>query len=274
VADVWRLLRAHNLLIAALGVLAGGWIALGAVAAPTLLVYAALSALGLGAAGNTANDLQDATADRVNRPDGERPIAAGRVTRDTGCLLVWLGGGLGLGAAALVSGCQLLVALAALAVMFGYSPWLKRHGLPGNLAVAVLAGLPPFYGALAVGRPAAGVVPWALAGWIHFGRELVKDLQDEAGDRSAGRLTLPIRRGRAATVRVAWWACIAFVPLSVLLPIAAGYGGMYFAVAVPAQAAVWLAAQRLRRDRLAAASRWLKVAMVIGLVALVLGRVV
>jgi hypothetical protein len=37
---------------------------------------------------------------------------------------------------------------------------------------------------------------------------------------------------------------------------------------------VVLAAQRLRRDRLAAASRWLKVAMVIGLVALVLGRVV
>jgi 4-hydroxybenzoate polyprenyltransferase len=133
--------------------------------------------------------------------------------------------------------------------MLGYSPWLKRSGLPGNLAVAVLAGLPPFYGALAVGRPAAGVVPWALAGWIHFGRELVKYLHDEAGDRSAGRRTLPIRIGRATIVRAAWWACIGFVPLSVLLPIAAGYGGMYFAVAVPAQAAVLLAAQRLRRER-------------------------
>lgn len=272
--DLWRLVRAHNLLIAAAGVVAGGWIALGAVAVPTLLAYAALSAVGLGAAGNTANDLQDATADRVNRPAGERPIAAGRVTRDTGYLLVWLGAWLGLGAAAFVSGRQLLVALAALAMMLGYSPWLKRHGLPGNLAVAVLAGLPPFYGALAVGRPAAGVVPWALAGWIHLGRELVKDLEDEAGDRAAGRLTLPIRRGRATAVRVAWCACIGFVPLSVLLPIAARYGGMYFAVVLPAQAAILLAAQRLRRDRLAAASGWLKVAMVIGLVALVLGRVV
>jgi 4-hydroxybenzoate polyprenyltransferase len=273
VTDVWRLLRAHNLLIAAAGVVAGGWIALGAVTVPTLLLFAAVSAVGLGAAGNTANDLQDAMVDRVNRPSGERPIAAGRVTRDTGYLLVWLGAWLGLGAAALISGRQVLVALVALAVMLGYSPWLKRYGLPGNLAVAVLAGLPPFYGALAVGRPAAGVVPWALAGWIHFGRELVKDLHDEAGDRSAGRRTLPIRIGRATIVRAAWWACIGFVPLSVLLPIAAGYGGLYFAVAVPAQAAVLLAAQRLRRERLAAASRWLKVAMVIGLVALVLGRV-
>ncbi len=272
--DVWRLLRAHNLLIAAAGVVAGGWIALRAVAVPTLLVYAALSAVGLGAAGNTANDLQDTAADRVNRPSGERPIAAGRVTRDTGYLLVWLGAWLGLGAAALVSGRLLLVALAAFAAMLGYTPWLKRHGLPGNLAVAVLAGLPPFYGALALGRPADGVIPWALGGWIHLGREVVKDLQDEAGDRAAGRLTLPIRRGRTAAMRAAWWACLGFVPLSVLLPIAAGYGGMYFAVAVPAQAAVLLAAQRLRRDRLAAASGWLKIAMVIGLVALVLGRVV
>jgi 4-hydroxybenzoate polyprenyltransferase len=114
VTDVWRLLRAHNLLIAAAGVVAGGWIALGAVAIPTLLLFAAVSAVGLGAAGNTANDIQDAMVDRVNRPSGERPIAAGRVTRDTGYLLVWLGAWLGLGAAALISGRQVLVALVAL----------------------------------------------------------------------------------------------------------------------------------------------------------------
>jgi 4-hydroxybenzoate polyprenyltransferase len=262
------------LLIAAAGVLAGGWIALGRVTFPNLLVFAAISGIGLGVAGNVVNDLQDAAADRVNHPGGERPLAAGRITRDAAHLFVWLGLIVGLGGAALVSGTQLLVGIAALALMFVYSPVLKHAGWPGNLAVAAVAGLPPFYGALSVGRPGAGLVPWALAAWIHLGRELVKDLQDEAGDRQTGRRTLPIRIGRPAAVRVAWWICVAFVPWAFVLPILATYSGLYYPIAAIAGLVVMLAASALRRDRLAAASGRLKVAMVIGLVALVLGRVV
>lgn len=272
--DGWRLVRGHNLLIAAAGVLAGGWIALGRVTFPNLLVFAAISGIGLGVAGNVVNDLQDAAADRVNHPGGERPLAAGRITRDAAHLFVWLGLIVGLGGAALVSGTQLLVGIAALALMFVYSPVLKHAGWPGNLAVAAVAGLPPFYGALSVGRPGAGLVPWALAAWIHLGRELVKDLQDEAGDRQTGRRTLPIRIGRPAAVRVAWWICVAFVPWAFVLPILATYSGLYYPIAAIAGLVVMLAASALRRDRLAAASGRLKVAMVIGLVALVLGRVV
>jgi len=274
VIDGWRLVRGHNLLIAAAGVLAGGWIALGQVAFPNLLVFAAISGVGLGLAGNVVNDLQDAAVDRVNHPGGERPFAAGRITRDAAYLLVWLGLIAGLAGAALVSGTQLLVGLTALAVMLVYSPGLKHAGWPGTVAVAAVAGLPPFYGALSVGQPAAGLVPWALAAWIHLGREMVKDLQDEAGDRQTGRRTLPIRIGRPLAVRVAWWICIAFVPWAFALPTLAAYAGLYYPVAAIAAWVVVLAAHALRRDRLAAASRWLKVAMVIGLVALVAGRVV
>jgi 4-hydroxybenzoate polyprenyltransferase len=274
VTDLWRLTRAHNLAIAAAGVVAGGWIALGAVALPKLLAFAALSAIGLGAAGNVANDLADVPADRVNRPATERPLAAGRIRPKTAHLLVWLGALVGLSAAALVSGRQLLLGAIALVVMLGYSPWLKRHGLPGNLAVAAIAGLPLFYGALAVGQAKAGLVPWVLAGWIHLGRELAKDLQDESGDRVVGRRTLPVRLGRSGAVRVAWWCCIAFVPLSVVLPLAAHYGGLYFAVAVAAQLLVLAAGLGLRRERFAQASGLLKAAMVVGLVALVLGSIV
>jgi 4-hydroxybenzoate polyprenyltransferase len=273
VSDLWRLTRAHNLLIAAAGVLAGGWIALGAVALPKLLAFAALSAIGLGAAGNVANDLADAPVDRLNRPAADRPLAAGRIRPDTARLVVWLGALVGLGAAALVSGRQLLIGVLALVIMLGYSPWLKRHGLPGNLAVAAIAGLPLLYGALALGRAAAGIVPWVLAAWIHVGRELAKDLQDEAGDRAAGRRTLPVRLGRRAAVRVAWWCCIAFVPVSVVLPLAARYAAVYFGVAAVAQGLVLAGGLGLRRERFAQASRLLKAAMMVGLVALVLGRI-
>lgn len=273
--DLWRLLRVHNLVIAAAGVVAGGWIAMGSLTLPKLLVFAAISAVGLGAAGNVANDLWDAAGDRVNRPGGERPLAAGRLAPETGHLLVWFGMLLGLGAAALISGRQVVVGLAALAVMLAYSPWIKRSGPPGaaNLAVAVVAGLPLFYGALAVGRASDGTVPWVLAGSLHLAREIAKDVEDEPGDRVLGRRTLPIRWGRRATLRVVWWTALAFVPLSVVLPLVAGYRLAYFAAALPAQVLIVLAAIRIRRDHLAGVNGLLKAAMVIGLGALVLGRV-
>src|SRR5213593_994862 len=200
VGDLLRLVRAHNLLLAAAGVLAGGWIALGGLTTPKLVVFAAVAAVGFGAAGNTLNDLCDQAADRVNRAPGERPLAAGRVSRGTAELCVVGGALLGLAAAALVSGTALLVGLAALGVMMAYSPLLKARGLPGNGAVALVAGLPLAYGALAAGRPAQGLVPWILAAWIHLVREIVKDIEDVAGDRVVGRRAWP-RRSRSGSCR-------------------------------------------------------------------------
>src|SRR5437016_4304586 len=198
VLDVLRLVRAHNLVVAAVGVLAGGWIALGALATPTLLVFAAAAAVAFGAAGNAVNDIWDTDADRVNRRPGERPLAGGRLSRGTADLCVAGGTLLGVGAAALVSGAAVLVGLGALAVLLAYSPILKRRGFAGNLAVALVAGLPLQYGALAVGRPAAGVVPWALAAWLHLVREIVKDLGDGPGDRGLGPRTRPGASGAGA----------------------------------------------------------------------------
>jgi len=272
VIDLVRLVRVHNLLVAAAGVLAGGWIALGEFTIPRVLVFAALAAVGFGAAGNALNDLWDVAADRVNRPGGERPFAAGRLRRGTVELCAFLGVLLGVAAAALAGAGPVLVGLLAFAVMAAYSPALKPRGVPGNLAVAAIAGLPLFYGALAVGRPAWGVVPWLLAAWIHLGRELVKDLEDEAGDRLAGRRTLPIRLGRARAALVAVVALDTFVLASLVVPWAAGYRAVYFAVAAVAQLVALLAAVRLRRGRIARVSLALKLAMVVGIVALVLGR--
>lgn len=268
-----RLVRPLNLLIAAAGVLAGGWIASGAIVMPKLLLFAALSGVGLGAAGNAWNDICDAAADRVNRPGGERPVAAGAVSRGTADLVMFGGVLVGLAAAALVSGRQVATGLGALAVMLVYSPLLKPRPAAGNLAVALVAGLPPFYGALALGRPGAGVVPWVLAAWIHVAREIVKDVEDETGDRLVGRRTLPIVLGRRPAQVVAAGVGLLFVPASLLLPRAAGYGAPYFLLALFAQMAVLVAATWLILGRVERVSALFKLAMVIGLVALVAGKV-
>jgi len=268
-----RLVRATNLLIAAGGVLAGGWIALGAIGLPTLLVFAALSGMALGAAGNAWNDICDTAADRLNRAPGQRPLTVGGIRRGSADLLVFLGAVFGIIAAALVSGLQVIAALVALAVMLLYSPIIKPLPLAGNIAVALVAGLPPFYGALALGAPAAGVVPWVLAAWLHVAREIVKDVEDEAGDRVIGRRTLPIVVGRRPAQVVAAGVALLFVPASLLLPRLAGYGGTYFLIALPAQMAVLLAATWLILGRVERVSVLLKASMVVGLVALVAGKV-
>jgi len=157
--------------------------------------------------------------------------------------------------------------------MLAYSPLLKPRPAAGNIAVAVVAGLPPFYGALALGTPAAGVVPWALAAWIHLAREIVKDVEDEAGDRAIARRTLPIVVGRRPAQVVAAGVALLFVPASFLLPRLAGYGGAYFLIALPAQMAVLIAATWLILGRVERVSALLKASMVVGLVALVVGRI-
>ncbi len=268
--EVLRLVRAPNLLIAAGGVVAGGWIALQRFTLPAALGWAALSGIALGAAGNALNDFFDLAADRRNRP--ERPLAAGRVSGATALTVAVAGAVVGLGAAALVSAALLLAAAAALAVMAAYSPLLKRFGAPGNLAVAVVAGLPLYYGALAVGQPAAGLVPWALAAWIHLVREIVKDIEDEPGDREAGRRTLPITLGRRRAAFAAAALALGFVPLSMALPLEEGYRAAYWVAAMPAQLAVVAAAVHLVLDRIERVSRLLKGVMVVGLIALVAGR--
>lgn len=270
-APALKLIRAPNLMIAAAGVVAGGWIALGDMGFPKELVYAALSGMALGAVGNTWNDIRDVAADRVNRP-GTRPLAAGTVTRSAADLVLFAGTLFGLGFAGLIGGWQVVAALAALAVMFSYSPLLKPTPLVGNLAVALAAGSPPFYGALALGRPAAGIVPWILAAWLHLAREIVKDVEDEAGDRTIGRRTLPIAAGRRRATVVAASLALLFVPASLLLPMRDDYGGAYFLFALPAQMAVLIAATWLLLGRVERVSTLLKGAMVIGLVALVMGK--
>jgi len=273
VIDLLRLVRIHNLLLAAAGVLAGGWIALGALRTPNVLALAAVAAMGFGMAGNVLNDIWDQAADRLNRPGAERPLAAGRVSRGTADLCVAAGAVVGLGAAALVNGAAVLVGLAAFAVLVLYSPVLKRRGVLGNVAVALVAGLPLMYGAIAVGLAAAGIVPWILAAWIHLVREIVKDIDDQAGDRTLGRRTLPLVLGTRRASVVAAGLAAAFVPLSLVLPAQAHYHGSYFLVALFAQLVVLAVASRLFTGRTQRNSGLLKGAMLVGIVALVAGRV-
>jgi len=236
--DVARLVRAPQLLVAALGVLAGCWIALGRLATPPLAWWAALAAIGLGAAGSALGRRRDVTA---SSGAADFVVFAGVVIGVAGAMLV--------GGAAVAVG---LAGCAAIALL----PALERRQPFQRIALAVVSGLPLLYGAIAVARPAQGLVPWTLASWLALVRGLAAD-----AERQPGRPWLTIV------------LAIGFVPVSLLLPARAGYRGAYFVLAIFAQLAVLVVATRLIVGRSERLGLLLKGAMAVGLVALVAGRV-
>ena len=235
------------LLGVALAVLGGGCIALGRLTVPPLVVWAVVAALGFTVAGSVLRPAAHVPADGAGRGAADFTVFAGVM--------------IGLAGAALVGGGAVLLGLAGLGLMAGYARLSEPRGPLGQLVLAALVGLPVTYGAVAAGRPIAGVVPWILAAWLQLLRATVADVQTESRDRARSPRTL-------STV-----LAIGFIPLSLVLPARAGYGGAYFLLALFSQLAVVATAARLIAGRVDGVNLLLKGAMVMGAVALVAGRV-
>lgn len=174
------------------------------------------------ASGYLINDVQDERIDAINRP-GTNPIAALGLD-----YVSWLYFGV-LFAGFLVS--QLLayrlqerallwIFPVTIGLLSVYSVGMKRLPILGNLLVAFFcAGVPGIFllaerrgvAELLVVRPSSGLSVLVVCGLFMFFalfatllRELVKDLEDEEGDRAAGRGTIPVAWGRRASHALAY----------------------------------------------------------------------
>ena len=266
----WTIVRPGNLLLAAAGVAVGGFLTFGRVLITPAVWWAMASAVGLGAAGNVANDLFDLEADRINRP--LRPLVTGAMSHGAALVLAGVAGGLGLWAAWWVSGTLFVLGLAALAVMLVYSPMLKPRLMVGNVAVAVVASMPLVYGAAAAGWWRAGLVPAVLAAFLHLAREIVKDLEDVPGDLAIGRATVPIAWSPAAGYATAGAVLVVFLPVSILPWLAGWYGRRYGLLVLLLDLGVLVLIARLASRRLDGVRAGLKLGMVLGLLALLWDR--
>lgn len=240
------------------------------------VVLAALSAALINGAGNAFNDLIDIDIDRVNRP--LRPLPAGRLSPNAARMQ------------------SLLLALAGCALAFGLSPWhgsialtvaallavysifLTNSLLWGNVLVALIGAIAFPYGALTAGGIGRSWIPALFAFLFHLGREIVKDIEDVAGDQIRGERTLPLAWGCARAGMLAALVYLLLVGLTWLPVLIGPYGALYALALLPVHALVgyvlWqLYCQRavLADDRL---GRLLKVGMLLGLVAIVVGEVV
>lgn len=267
--------RPHNMLAAAVGLLAGyvlsggrSWVV---VAAPVVLT-AVVTGLG-----NLINDYYDAEADRINKP--YRPLPSSRLTPTYVWRTYWVGTLVATVLCVLLVPVPLrFVLLAWQCLLYLYARKAKRVMLLGNLVVAGVASSAFLGGAALTGRYPVVMFAFAFAFVYVMGRELVKGAEDIDGDRQTGAKTVAVAFGVLPTLRVAvacLVACCVIAPVPVLVSY---YGRAYgltieLAVAPIILVAAHMALRSPERSTLHRASRWLKIGMFFGIVAMGLGRI-
>jgi 4-hydroxybenzoate polyprenyltransferase len=166
-----------------------------------------ISTLLIAAAGNIINDYFDVKADRVNKPD--KLIIGKYIKRRWAMVLHWSFNLVGF-ILALYIGYALqnvwipIVSFLSINLLWFYSAYFKRKPLIGNLMIALLLGVIPFY-VLIFNNPNICSVDNHLSVPIFFisiiaflmnlVRELVKDIQDIRGDLRLNAQTFPIKFG-------------------------------------------------------------------------------
>ncbi|CQH51065.1 (S)-2,3-di-O-geranylgeranylglyceryl phosphate synthase [Halobacterium hubeiense] len=247
----------------------GAFVAGGAFAEPVATAAAVGATWFATAAGMAINDYFDREIDRINNP--ERAIPRGAVSA-RGALafsLALFAGAVAL--ALLLPPLALGIAAVNLLGLVTYTEYFK--GLPGagNALVAYLVGSTFLFGAAAVGDPLAGGVLAVLAALSTFTREVIKDVEDVAGDREEGLRTLPIVMGERRALVLGTVLLIVAVLASPVPYLAGTFGVWYLVVVVPADAVMLAAAYRSFDDP-EAGQQLLKAGTFVAAVAFVAGR--
>jgi geranylgeranylglycerol-phosphate geranylgeranyltransferase len=273
VRAIFILARPLNCLITFISVWAGAAVASDVYFSWRIFAASASAAL-IAGFGNSANDIFDIKIDRINRP--YRPLACGKVSV-TEAIFLALGLAIsGLFLSFIVSRHAILVALLAVVILLVYTPVFKGLSFWGNVAVAAVASLPFIYGGMSVDKPFGAIILSVFAFLLHFGREIVKDIQDRVADATAGIRTGVAIYGAGVSRAIAALLFSALV-LSTIVPFAFGmYGrGYLMTVATGADLILLVSIYHLVRSDDDAIMRrmagWLKAAMPLGLVAVYIG---
>lgn len=167
-------------------------------------------------AANALNDVVDFKIDLINRP--MRPLPSGFVQKRTALFmsisLFSIGTMLCL---ELSETAKVIGIVIAMPFMVIYTKFLKGIPLVGNITIAFILGLSFLFCGAAFNNMSPMWIPMILAFGLTLVRELVKDIADMDGDKSAGHKTFPITAGieKAIQLSIFLSACIgvgAFIP--------------------------------------------------------------
>lgn len=274
--SILLLIRPVNCLLAGVAVWVGAYLTLSPVRVlPVTLT--ALCAFLVCVAGNIINDIIDVEADKISHPNRILPTArlsilfAGRLAVASNLVAVAL---------SFAAGTPVVIIVVATTLVLHLYNWrLKQIPLLGNLLVALVASATFLAGGLASSSGDAFVLPGPIipAGFaflLHLMRELVKDILDSEGDRAVGVVTLPLVIGTR-------WVLAIVALLGLVLSWASyqpyaleWYGVRYywitvFGVLVPTVSLSIITLAWPRHNLLSLLSSALKIAMGVGLIALI-----
>ena len=197
------LTRPGNMILTAIAVIAGSFIAAG----PEIMDFqievaiCCVCSMMLVGGGNALNDYNDRETDRENHP--ERPIPSGSISADTASVYAQalLGSGLLILLFALENKMPFVIALIGILLLTAYENGLKATGISGNITVGLMSGAVFLFAGMAVNDPGPTLWMFGLAVLATIAREIIKDIQDLEGDRD--RRTLPASIGIENSMRVA-----------------------------------------------------------------------
>ena len=264
-----ELTRPANTFVAGVLTFVGAFVAEGAFANPVATAAAVAATWFATAAGMAINDYFDREIDRINAP--ERAIPRGAVSpREALAFSVLLFAGAVVSVAVLPP-LAVAIALVNLVALVAYTQFFKGMPGVGNVVVAYLGGSTFLFGGAAVGSPETSAVLFALAALSTLTREIVKDVEDLAGDREEGLNTLPIAVGERPALWIGVLALAVAVVASPLPYLQGTFGPAYLVLVVPADLLMLYAASEGFADPTAGQSH-LKYGMFLAAAAFIVGR--
>lgn len=269
-----QIVRPLNCIITFITILVAAYISAHSFEYSTVLVAAFAGAL-INAGGNIINDYFDIEIDKINRPS--RPLPSGVLTVKTA-----LSEYVFLTISALIISYYYLslvafaIVLLTAVTMFLYSAKLKGIPLLGNIVVSLSVGLAFIFGSVVVENIIWGIIPASFAFLITLVRELVKDIEDIEGDKSADISTYPIKYGVDATIKIVSILGVILM-LSTVLPYFLKIYNLYYFifVSVFVNGILVFVIRELKRDTgketLHKASSLLKLGMMLGVISILFG---
>ncbi|MCF7886195.1 MAG: UbiA family prenyltransferase [Candidatus Marinimicrobia bacterium] len=269
-----ELSRPLNLLQAALAILVGYWLVGGGSILE--LRFAMLTVLAFTAGGNAINDYFDYETDLINKP--RRVIPSGRISKKGAlCFAIIM---FSLGLLALIPIFNLysgIIAIMSLLLLIIYTPILKNIVILGNLTVSIILGAAFIFTTAVFGQIRTGVVPALLAFGFNFVREIIKDMEDVAGDRKQSINTLSTKYGKQ-TARYFAILGIMFIFIGIPIPYVLDIYSHYYLwtvlifVEIPLLYSFINLLQDISKKNCAKLSAILKYDVFFGLLAVFLGR--
>ena len=179
---------------------------------------------------NTLNDYFDYEIAKINRPD--RAISSGLVLRNQALILSLFSFIIGvLIALRLNKDSQLLYIGVSLPLIIAYNVKLKNYPLIGNIIVSLILAMSFIYAGLVFKKTEPLIIPALLAFGLTLIREIVKDLADIKGDKSAGLMTFPIVYGKKKTIILCTILSL-FLGIGSFIPFLTGYYNTFYGISL------------------------------------------